>query len=155
MTGSLVAGEMALQRAVELTRLRHGPLHEHTQQTSRRFLAATLLAAVLITTSCDGQPTPINEWEVTWRNTVSTVEEASTPDVTQESCEDILAYLRVQRTVMSPVPLDDLENPVDDWFAEAEAIFFECDLADDATRASLETLRALEAEVETVLDLEG
>lgn len=141
-------------RDVELTGLRHGPLHQH-EDHNLRWLCATLLAAVVTLTACGQQPTPLSEWEVTWRNTLSTVEEASTPEITQQECEDILAYLRVQRTVVSPVPLEDLETPVDDWFAEAEAIFFECDLADDATQGSLETLRALEAEVETVLELEG
>lgn len=113
------------------------------------------LIAILFVTSCGGQPPPVSEWEVTWRNTVSTVQEASNPDTTQPECDDILAYLRVQRTVVSPVPLEDLETPVDAWFSEAESVFFECDLGGNAAAGSLETLRALESEVEAVLEVEG
>lgn len=134
--------------------LKQASRRSHKHHPTRKLLAAILAAGLLTLTSCGDQPAPISTWEVTWHNTLSTVDEASTPDATRDQCEDILAYLRVQRTVLSPMPLDDLETPVDAWFAEAEAIFFECDLA-NASQESLETLQTLEAEVETVLELEG
>ncbi len=67
----------------------------------------------------------------------------------------MLAYLRVQRTVLSPVPLDDLEAPVDRWFREAEGVFFNCDLDDEAAQESLVTLEAIEGEIDAVFEVEG
>jgi hypothetical protein len=140
---------------VQLTGLTQASLHPHKKLAWRRLFATSGFVAILALTSCGEQAPPVDEWEVTWNNTVSTVEEASITDATQEDCDDILAYLRVQRTVVSPVPLEDLETPVDAWFSEAESIFFDCDLAGDAARRSLETLQALQGEVAAVLDLEG
>lgn len=140
---------------VQLTGLTQASLHPHNKVARRSFFSILALIAILSLTSCGDEAPPVNEWQVTWNNTVSTVEEASTPDATQEDCDEILAYLRVQRTVVSPVPLEDLETPVDAWFSEAESIFFDCDLAGDAAAQSLETLQALQGEVETVLEIEG
>jgi hypothetical protein len=141
---------------VQLTGLRQGSIHAHNEVARQRFIATTLsLIAIVAATSCGDQTPRINDWETTWNNTVSVVDEASIPNVTQDECGDILAYLRVQRTVLSPVPLNDLETPVDAWFAGAEALFFECDLADDAAQQSLETLQALQGEVDAVLEVEG
>lgn len=120
-----------------------------------RLLIIVSLVAGLALTSCGEQPAPLSEWEVTWFNTVSTVDAASTANATQRDCEDMLSYLRVQRTVVSPVPLEDLEVPVAAWFSEAESIFFDCDLGSATADDSLETLRALENEVEAVLEVEG
>lgn len=120
----------------------------------RSLLAALSIAGVVVV-SCGGQPAPVGEWEVTWRNTVAAVAEVSTPDITREQCQDLLAYLRVQKTVLGPVPLDGLETPVDRWLLEAESIFFECDLGGEDAEQSLTTLQSLQAEVETVLEIEG
>lgn len=135
--------------------MKQASLHQHNAASPRRLLYRLSAITVIFLTSCGSQPPPVGEWEVTWSNTVSTVEEASTPDADQQQCDDILAYLRVQRTVVSPVPLEDLETPVDTWFSEAESIFFECDLDSDSAADSLESLRALESEVQAVLELEG
>lgn len=105
-------------------------------------------------TSCGDRPEPVDEWEVLWLSTVARVSEASTPDITRQQCEDMVAYLREQRTVVTPVPLEDLRTPVDGWFSEAEGIFFDCDLADSRVEESLVTLEALEGEVESVLAVE-
>lgn len=140
---------------VQLAGLTQDSLQPHNPVARWRFFASLILISILGLTSCGDQPPTVDEWEVTWTNTVSTVEEASTPSATKRQCDDILAYLRVQRTVVSPVPLADLETPVDAWFSEAESIFFACDLSGDAAGQSLETLQALQGEVETVLEVEG
>lgn len=105
--------------------------------------------------SCGDQSEPVDEWEVIWDDTIATVAEASTPDATQPECQEMLGYLRAQRTVLAPVPIADLETPVDGWFLEAESIFFECDLGGEKARDALLTLEALEGEVEVVLEVEG
>lgn len=96
----------------------------------------------------------MTEWETIWKKTTATVNEASAADFTTEQCQDLLGYLRVQRTVLNPVPLEDLRTPVDTWFNEAEAIFFECDLDGAAAQESLLTLEAVEGEVDVVLEVE-
>jgi hypothetical protein len=112
------------------------------------------LGIALAATACGDETDPIDEWEPIWRNTIATARQANTPDLASEQCQDLLGYLRVQRTVLTPVPLEDLEQPVDRWFTEAEGIFFECELSGDATQDSLVTLEAIEAEVDAVLEVE-
>lgn len=85
---------------------------------------------------------------------MATVAGATGGDLTPEQCQELLGYLRVQRTVMTPVPLEDLQTPVDTWFNEAEGIFFECDLDSDGAQDSLLTLEAVEGEVDIVLEVE-
>jgi len=115
--------------------------------------AIALLVALTIT-ACGNGDEPASEWETVWRNTVATVAGATDGDLTPEQCQDLLGYLRVQRTVTTPVPLEDLETPVDTWFTEAESIFFECDLDSDSAQESLVTLETLEGEVDTVLEIQ-
>ena len=140
---------------VQLTGLTQATFHPHNEAARRAYAAILIAISILTMVSCGEQAPPVNEWEVTWNNTVATVAEASTPDATQSECDDVLSYLRVQRTVVSPVPLADLETPVDAWFSEAESIFFDCDLGSDTAAGSLETLQVLEREVEAVLEVEG
>ncbi len=112
------------------------------------------LVLALVVTGCGDKTEPVDEWEAIWSSTVATVAQASTSDLASDQCQDLLGYLRVQRLVLAPVPLDDLEQPIDSWFTEAEGIFFECDLSGDATQSSLLTLEALEGEVAVVLEVE-
>jgi hypothetical protein len=118
------------------------------------LLTALALLLGLVVTACGDGTEAASEWEAIWRNTTSTVADAITSDLTVEQCQDMLGYLRVQKTVLSPVPLDDLEAPVDRWFGEAEGIFFECDLDGEAARESLVTLEATGAEIEAVFEVE-
>jgi len=113
-----------------------------------------VLAFALASTACGDRTEPVDDWEAIWRNTVATVAQSSTPDLASEQCQDLLGYLRVQRTVLTPVPLDDVEAPVDRWFIEAESLFFECELSGDAAQTSLLTLEAIEGEVDAVLEVE-
>jgi hypothetical protein len=139
---------------VELAGLTQAPIHPHNRSLRRR-ITAILLFATLSATACGGSRPTVTGWEVTWANTVAIVEEAVASDIAQQECDDILAYLRVQRTTLSPVPLDDLETPVDSWFSVAESVFFECDVTSDGAQESLETLQAVEAEVQAVLEVES
>ena len=77
------------------------------------------------------------------------------PDITPQQCEEMLAYLRVQRTVLTPVPIEDVKRPFDRWFETAEGILFECDMGDEVVEERLLTLEALEDEIEAVLALES
>lgn len=127
----------------------------HRSQASDRMLAAAIgLIVALAVTGCGDKTEPADEWEAIWSSTVATVAQASTSDLASDQCQDVLGYLRVQKTVLTPVPLDDLEQPFDSWFTEAEGIFFECDLSGDAAQSSLLTLEALEGEVAVVLEVE-
>jgi hypothetical protein len=112
------------------------------------------LGVALAATACGDETDPSDGWEPIWRNTIATARQASTPDLASEQCQNLLGYLRVQRTVLTPVPLEDLEEPVDRWFTEAEGVFFECELGGDAAQDSLLTLEAIEAEVDAVLEVE-
>lgn len=134
---------------------RSHPLRDHIRLHRGAVFATLILIASLILTGCDDQPLPLDEWEGAWRDTVSHVEDSADPSITVEECEDVLAYLREQRGTLAPVPLEDLETPVDSWFAETESIFFDCNLASAAARESLASARALEGEVDVVLTLEG
>ena len=118
-------------------------------------MVAVAVLTAMVATSCGNGSGPVDEWETIWRNTVSTVTEATTSDVTPDQCEDVLGYLRVQRTVLTPVPIDDLETPIDRWFSEAESVFFDCDLDGDAAQESLLSLEALQGEVESVIEVEA
>ncbi len=133
---------------------RSHPLRDHTRLHRAAVFAALILIASLLT-GCDDQPLPLDDWEDAWRETASNVEQRADPSITVEECEDVLAYLREQRSVLAPVPLEDLETPIDSWFAETESIFFDCDLASATARESLASARALEGEVDVVLSLEG
>ena len=117
-------------------------------------MCAITLTVALTVTACGDGAEPPSEWETIWRNTVATVAAATDGDPTPEQCQDLLGYLRVQRTVMTPVPLEDLETPVDTWFTEAESVFFDCDLDSDSAEESLLTLEAVEGEVDIVLEVE-
>lgn len=118
-------------------------------------MVAVVLVGALTLSSCGDGTEPVEEWEAIWRSTVATVTEASTADLGGDQCQDLLGYLRVQRTVLTPVPLEDLSTPFDGWFSEAEAVLFACDLGSEATQESLLTLEALEAEVDAVLEVEA
>lgn len=137
---------MGLTQETELSRPR---------ASQGRFALATALLTAFFATACGNGTEVASEWETIWGNTLSAFMEASTSAPSEEQCQDMLGYLRVQRTVLSPVPLEDLEPSVDRWFREAESVFFDCDLADEAAQESLETLEAIEAEVEAVLEVEG
>ncbi|HEU4319160.1 MAG TPA: hypothetical protein VFS66_03680 [Acidimicrobiia bacterium] len=114
-----------------------------------------LAVTVTVTaTACGDGNEPVGEWERSWGDIVATVAGATDGDLTPEQCQDLLGYLRVQRTVVTPVPLEDLETPVDTWFNEAESIFFDCDFDSDRSRETLLTLEAVEGEVDIVLEVE-
>jgi hypothetical protein len=139
---------------VELTGLRQ-VTELHRSHDSDRLLAVVIgLVLALVVTGCGDATEPLDEWEAVWSSTISTVAQASTSDISTDQCQDLLGYLRVQRLNLAPVPLDDLEEPIDSWFTEAERIFFECDLSGDAGQSSLVTLEALEGEVAVVLEVE-
>ena len=126
----------------------------HSQDSDRMLAVAIGLVVAVVVTACGDATEPVDEWEAVWSSTVSTVAQASTSDPGTEECQDVLGYLRVQRVALAPVPLDDLEEPVDSWFTEAEGIFFACDLSGEAAQSSLITLEALEGEVDVVLEVE-
>jgi hypothetical protein len=118
------------------------------------LVVAVGLVVALLVTACGDATEPVEEWEAIWNSTASAVAQASITEPDLDECQDLLGYLRVQRAVLAPVPLDDLEEPIDSWFTEAEGVFFECDLGGDAAQSSLVTLEALEGEVAVVLEVE-
>lgn len=123
-------------------------------RTSHHPFGLVTLTIAIAVIACGNETEPVDEWETIWDNTVAIVNEATAADPTSEQCQDLLGYLRVQRTILTPVPLDDLEIPVDTWFTEAEAMFFECDFDREGAEGSLLTLKAVESEVGAVLEVQ-
>lgn len=89
-----------------------------------------------------------------WREAVARVDTVVSEPITEAVCEETLGYLREVRPDLDPPPLADLEPPLDSWFAEAEDAFFECRFDEGAERV-FQALNTFEAEVDTVLALEG
>lgn len=118
-------------------------------------MAVLALISLVLVTSCGEQPRPLGEWEIAWFDTTETVSQSAVPGTSVNECEEVLAYLRDQRLLLTPVPIDDLEEPVDSYFSETESLFFDCEFEGPRAEHSLETIEALQAEVETVLRLEG
>lgn len=115
-----------------------------------------LLIALASVASCAGRSLTLDQWEAMWQEAVVTVDDATSQPVTEAVCEETLGYLREVRPDLDPPPLADLESAFDSWFAEAEDAFFECRFDDEATRERiLQALNTFEAEVDTVLSLEG
>ena len=111
-----------------------------------------LIALALVASSCGEEPLPLGTWEARWGAMVGQVHTAGDGGITQEECEETLALLRTEKPELYPTPLEDLDPPVETWFTEAEAAFFECRFDGSG---DLEQLRVIEAEVDTVLSLEG
>lgn len=120
------------------------------------FGLALSILSLLVVVSCGGDLPSIADWEGTWRDVVGSVDEYTVEPTTRAECEEALGYLREVRPDLDPPPLPDLEPPVDSWFAEAEHAFFECEFNDlDTRRQVLQSLNTFEAEVDTVLSIEG
>ena len=115
---------------------------------------AFVLCAVLV--SCGDGGLSLEEWESRWRDVVASIDELSAEPPSGAVCEQTLGYLREVRPDLDPPPLPDLEPPIDSWFAQAEDAFFECQLDDEEVRRDVfQSLNTFEAEVDTVLSLEG
>ncbi len=117
---------------------------------SSAVLSAMMLVLLTTLSACMERPMSLEEWEREWTATVERVESAHLEEAGARDCEEALAHLRDRRPELTPAPLDDLQRPVDSWFTLAEGIFFECEFPE----VDLESMDALEAEVEAVLDLE-
>ena len=118
-------------------------------------LGATFVVFAILASCGDGGPS-VDEWENQWRHVVTSIDELSAEPLTVAGCEQALGYLREVRPDLDPPPLPDLEPPIDSWFAEAEDAFFECQLDDEEVRREVfQSLNTFEAEVDTVLSLEG
>lgn len=100
--------------------------------------------------SCGPDLVTVDEWAASWHDVRGRVDDHLAEPVTQEACEAALVILREEHPGLFPTPLEDLESPVRSWFAVAEGAFFECE-----TDRLAERLRAIEAEVESVLTVEG
>lgn len=96
----------------------------------------------------------LEQWQSQWAATVETVREAEVGGITEEECQEILSLLRSQKVELTPTPLEVLDSTAESWFATAEEAFFECRF-DGSGAESLEQMRTIEAEVRTVLDMEG
>lgn len=118
---------------------------------------SVIMIAALLLRACGGADLTLEEWELRWEEVVEEVATTIDEGVTDESvCDQMLGDLREKRPDLTPPPLDDLEAPVDAWFEVAESLFFECTvLRPDDAADQLRTMRALEAEVAVILDLEG
>lgn len=121
---------------------------------SRRM--ALIVSIAVAVASCANGPLPVAEWESRWAETTALVTAARDAAITEAECGRTLSQLREVRPDLSPPPIEDLEVPVDQWFDEAEDVFFECEFSDSETISrAFRTLETLRAEVETVLSLEG
>ena len=118
----------------------------------RAPILALLVALAVVTASCSDEPLPLDAWEARWGEMVEQVHAAGEGGITQDECEETLALLRTERPELYPTPLEDLDPPVETWFTEAEAAFFECRFDGSG---DLGQLRVIEAEVDAVLSLEG
>lgn len=107
--------------------------------------------------SCSDDVLPLEEWVNEWDSTVEHVQGMRTEPISQQQCEETVAFLRDRQDDLSPPPLADLRAPVGEWFSSAEAAFFDCDFGAPGSdkRMAFQTLLTFEAEVQTVLDLEG
>lgn len=115
-----------------------------------------LLMVVASVSSCGSTGLTLEEWEVMWQEAVTTVDTAMSQPITEAVCDKTLGYLREVRPDLDPPPLADLEPPLDSWFAEAEDAFFECRFQDEGVSERVsQALNTFEAEVDTVLSLEG
>lgn len=115
-----------------------------------------LMILMLLIAACGGSDLTAEEWETTWDEAVERVDTTVDEGVDQADCEHTLGYLREIRPELSPPPIDNLEAPVDAWFDEAEHLFFDCVwVSEDPSADHLSTLHTLEAEVRTVIDVEG
>lgn len=116
------------------------------------------LAITLLIGSCSNQRLDQEGWEETWRQTVARVEEAEAAVIPEQRCQELLAFLRTQRDLLDPPPLERLDVPVDTWFEIAEASFFDCPPRGeevDGWPAAFAELDVIEEEVEAVLKSKG
>lgn len=98
---------------------------------------------------------PLAAWEEMWRETVQRIARTQAEEIPQETCTEVLTYLRERRPELNPLPADGLEKPVNSWFELAQASFFECPPDGEKVKgwpAAFERLGVLEAEVETILE---
>lgn len=107
--------------------------------------------------SCTDGVLPLEDWVMQWDSTVERVQDLRTEPISQQECEETLAFLRNRRDELSPPPLEDLRAPVGEWFGSAEEAFFDCDFGEPGSeqRTVFRTLETFEAEVETVIQLES
>lgn len=133
------------------------PSRDQTSVLMRLHILVGMAAISLILVSCGEEVLPLAEWRPLWQDTVEQVQDMSDEPISQQECNQTLGFLRERRPELSPPPLGDLSGPLDSWFTLAEDAFFECRFGEPGSegRSAFQTLEVFEAEVETVLALEG
>jgi hypothetical protein len=125
---------------------------------SRRVIVWIVLAAIALT-ACGSDRPSVAEWQPTWERITATIpdEEAVADGLSVATCGEALAFLRSNRSELTPTPDLAIDDVVTAWIEIAEDAFFECppdnEQIRDFSEAYAEMLR-LEAEVELVLEMD-
>lgn len=92
---------------------------------SVRCGAAAVLAASALA-GCAGEGGDRDDFDEAWSRTASLVPDRQRVVEDPDVCEGVLGDLRTARQELPEAPDSIVSGAVDDWFAVAEATFFEC-----------------------------
>lgn len=126
----------------------------------RRTRSATCATALLaIVAGCsDGDDVPsADEWQPRWDEVRDIVPAAEViaGERGEEVCGDVLGTLREARDDAFPTPQAVLDDSVNSWFADAEALLFDCPSDLDVATERREALDVQGAEIDAGLDEAG
>lgn len=124
---------------------------------TRLIVMATIM--LVTTTACGNARPTADEWVPLWTEMLSAIPslERLTAADPKPSCDEALAAVRDGQSSLKPTPDRAIDDAVNRWVSVAESTFFQCppeteDLA--GFEGAFEELTRLEAEINTVLDLD-
>ncbi|MBW3666852.1 MAG: hypothetical protein KY394_04575 [Actinobacteria bacterium] len=118
-----------------------------------RGLGLAIVTGILVA-GCSEPRMSLESWEQVWDQAVDRVARVEAPDIPEEECSEMLAYLRELRPMLDPPPVEGLQKPLDSWFRLAESAFFECPPDGETVSGwadAFERLSLLESDIAAVL----
>lgn len=119
-------------------------------------LLGLLLSGAVLVAACTESRPAVSTWQTNWVRVTAGIPSLADvqADAGRDVCTEGLVFIRGNRASLMPTPDAAVDDPVDNWAALAAEIFFECPPTTGFVPA-YETLKRLEAEINTVLKIDS